>query len=113
MTSVTGCLLTATLLFSLPAQPAGHHRHDRDRCEKHCQRSGDGDRKNNRYCFMPCDFVIIVPMPGQPGPDEQAALFPPQPDKVVTLIQAFAAGVGKSAGELAGAIAAFPPALLL
>jgi hypothetical protein len=41
------------------------------------------------------------------------ALFPPDPKKLTELIQAFTSGVGKSAGDLAGAIAAFPPALLL
>lgn len=117
MTSALACALTAAALFAIPAQPAGHHHdRDRDRCEKHCQRSGDGDRKGNRYCFMPCDFVIIVPMPGQdqqPGPDEQAALFPPNPEKLVQAIQAGAAGIGKAAGDLAGAAAAMPIAILL
>jgi len=133
-------LLALVLLVAAPAgaQASGRHHRDRDkdRCEEDCARSGDGDRKNNRYCFMPCDFVIIVPMPtppggGQPGPEESAlppldprcmpfhcdpkpaALFPPDPAKLTELIQAFASGIGKSTGDLAGAIAAFPPALLL
>lgn len=41
------------------------------------------------------------------------ALVPPNPEKLVTAIQAGAAGIGKAAGELAGAIAALPPAILL
>lgn len=115
MTSVIGCALTAALLLNLQPGPAGHHR-ERDRCEKHCQSSGDGDRKNNRYCFMPCDFVIIVPMPGQdqrPGPDEQAALFPPNPQRLVEAITIGAQKVGEAAGALAGAAAALPIAILL
>lgn len=112
MTSVAGCLLTAALLFNMQPGPAGHH-HGRDRCEKHCQRSGDGDRKGNRYCFMPCDFTITVPMPGQPGPDEQAALFPPDPARLLEAITAGAKAVGEAAGALAGAAAALPISILL
>jgi hypothetical protein len=133
----SAAILALTLVATVVPAGRDHHRKHRDRqedsCRQDCRRSGDGDRKGNRYCFMPCDFTIIVPVPGQdqPGPEESAlpspdprcapfhcdpkpsAMFPPNPAKIAELIQAFAAGVGKSAGDLAGAIAAFPPALLL
>lgn len=113
MSSVVGCAMTAVLLLNMGPQPAGHHHRDRDRCEKHCQDSGDGDRTGNRYCFMPCDFVIVVPPGGGPGPDEQAALFPPNPAKLVEAITAGARAVGEAAGALAGAAAALPVSILL
>lgn len=110
MTSALGCALTAAALFAIPAQPAERHR-DRDEaeCRDDCH-DQDGDR---RYCFMPCDFVIIVPAPGQPPPQGQAALFPPDPAKLVSVIQAGAAALGKAAGDLAGAAAALPIGILL
>lgn len=114
-----------------------HHR-DRDRCHEDCRRSddhgGDGERRKCVGLIAMCDVVIIPPTPFTPAPEAQpmafdptciplpvpahcdpkpTALFPPKPEKIVELIQAFSAGVAKSAGDLAGAIAAFPPALLL
>lgn len=111
MTSVVACAVTAAALLTFQPGPARDHRRD-DGCRKHCQDSGDGDRKGNRYCFMPCDFVIIIP-PAERGPEEQAALFPPDPAKLVSVIQTGAAAIGKAAGDLAGAAAALPVGILL
>lgn len=88
----------------------------RDRgCREKCQ-DNDGDRKGNRYCFMPCDFTIIVPVPTPSGggpEEEQAALFPPDPARLAQAVQTGAEGIGKAAGALAGAIAALPASILL
>lgn len=108
----------------------GHCRHD-------CDSSSDGDRKGNRYCFMPCDFTVIVPGVTEPGPDEQAldlpplpsnldprcapyhcdpkpsSLFPPDPAKLVKTINEGAQAIGTAAGAMAGAVAALPVGILL
>ncbi len=102
-----------------PASRNGHHHRDHDECRKHCQRSGDGDGR--KFCFFPCDFVIIVPMPGQsqdqPGPEESAtgprSLVPPNPEKLVGAITGMTKAVGDAAGALAGAIAGGTIGILL
>lgn len=138
----SAAILALTLLATVIPAGRGHHRGDDRRqgeCRRDCTESGDGDREGNNYCVAPCDFEITVPpgmFPGQDGdgPEESAlvlppvadprcfpwhcdpkpaALFPPDPAKLTELIQSFASGMGKSVGDLAGAIAAFPPALLL
>lgn len=139
----SAALLALTLLGGMlsvsTVGPMKERKHDKERsheehCRQDCRRSGDGDREGNRYCFFPCDFVIVVPAPTAPpggGDGQQAlglpnlcglpyhcdpkpqALVPPDPAKLAAAIQAGAAGIGKAAGELAGAIAALPPAILL
>lgn len=139
MRAAVAAFLALGLLLATPTPAeASRDRHgrDRDRCRENCRRSddhgGDGDREKCVGLIAFCGATIIPPTPFTPAPEAQtvdptciplplpyhcdpkpAALFPPQPDKVVELIQAFTAGVAKSAGDLAGAIAAFPPALLL
>lgn len=138
--AIVALVLMATVV---PASGGHHRKHHRDRqedCRRDCHNSNsdnDGDGGDRRqYCIMPCNIIVPIPTPGgaEPGPEEQAltlppsadprcapfhcdpkptALFPPDPKKMTELIQAFASGIGKSAGDLAGAIAAFPPALLL
>lgn len=100
---------------ALPALVVSRHR-DRDGggCRQDCRRSGDGDRKGNRYCFMPCDFTIIVPVPTPGGgPEEQASLMPPDPAKLIEAIRVMTAGVGEASGALAGAIAGGTIGILL
>lgn len=51
------------------------HKHEGD-CERNCSKSGDGDRKDNHYCMLPCDFTITIPPPSafpqpQPGAPKQ------------------------------------------
>lgn len=102
---------------TLPALVARRDRDDRQgECRRDCRQSGDGDREGNNYCVMPCDFVIIIPpeaLPGGMGEGEQAALMPPNPEKLVEAIRVFTQGVGEASGALAGAIAGGTIGILL
>lgn len=85
-------------------------------------RDSDGKCQDAKACddrdFSPTldqSPVIICVQPGacQFGEGEAAALLPPNPARLIETIQKGAEGIGAAAGALAGAVAAFPPALLL
>lgn len=128
--------LAAALLVGMVSAPAvardgGDRSHGKDS-------RGDCDRSRNcsddDFHIERSRIVVCLPQSSCTfGPDEQAinvdpacppipyphcdpyptALIPPDPAKLAAAIQAGAAGIGKAAGELAGAIAALPPAILL
>lgn len=101
-------------------QVSGHRDGDGDDRRKgensrgDCEGSTNCDERDFSPTFDDSPVVICV-QPGacEFGDGEQTALFPPDPAKLVSTIQTGAEAIGKSAGAMAGAIAALPIGILL
>lgn len=132
---------TLFMVFMLSASPVLAKDKDRERQRDDRSTHSDGKCKNAENCqdndFSPDlrDSPVVVCLPSSTcnfGSDEEAlpsnldprcvpfhcdpkpnSLVPPNPEKLVMVIQAGAAAIGKSAGEMAGAIAALPIGILL
>jgi hypothetical protein len=117
----SAALLTLTLLGGLGSASLAGKRddggHNRDtRSDGKCKGAGQCSDDDFSPSFDKSPVYICLPNAtcSWGGANQQAmALVPPNPQKLIEAIQAGAAGIGKAAGELAGAIASLPPAILL
>lgn len=94
--------------------PRNAHVANRDGGDRDRGRDSRGDCESSKQCsdddFSPSfdESPVYLCLPNAEchfGEDESAALFPPNPQRLVEVITAFGQNVGTAAGALAGAIA--------